>query len=161
MCELMETVKNRVVPKDALMDAVADKLASGREVTILAAGISMMPLIRPNDLITFASPRGISIGDIVLAKRQPDGEYVAHRIAEIRRHSVTLRGDGNLHGREMALKRDISGVLIRVSRGGRDFDPRTPWQKYKAKFVPPLYRLGLRLRSKLSQIYRRVFVSLK
>lgn len=146
-----------VVPKAALMDAVAEKLAKGHEVTILAAGVSMMPLIRPGDNITFGPVRALNIGDIVLAKRQPDGDYVAHRIVEIRQHVVILRGDGNLHGRDIVKKPDICGVLIRVDHGHRHFDPRTSWQKRKAGIASPLYRFALRLRAKL----HRLFVYLK
>lgn len=86
-------------------------------------GDSMMPLLREHrDLVVLKKPEGrLKKYDVPLYKR-PSGQYVLHRILEVREKDYILCGDHRYH-REYGVTDDqILGVLVSVVRDGQKLE---------------------------------------
>ena len=91
-------------------------------------GDSMWPFIRQGrDLLMIEPPRGrLKRLDIPLYKRD-SGQYVLHRILDVKKDSYVLCGD-NRRGREYGITdRHIIGVLTAIVRDGQEI-PVTDWR---------------------------------
>ena len=74
---------------------ITELLDSGKYVNLAVTGNSMYPFLREHIdsvLLEKVPPRGLRIGDIVLA-RKPDGRYVLHRVMKQRGGTFYLLGD--------------------------------------------------------------------
>lgn len=84
-------------------------------------GISMLPLLRQGkDLYTVRkkTDKRCEKYDVVLYYREP-GEYVLHRIIEVREDDYVILGD-NCVNKEYGIKdEDILGVMTAYIRGGK------------------------------------------
>ena len=98
-------------------------------------GISMMPLIRPDkDLVTIVSPDELKKDDIVLFVR-PSGQFVLHRIFEIKKGRYNIIGD-NQKVIEFKVPRErIVAKVKSIQRDGEtvDFESKE-YKKYLKKF---------------------------
>lgn len=76
---------------------VVELANSGHEVTIPLRGVSMRPYLedRRDNAILVSVTSPLKVGDVVLAEIFP-GQFVLHRIMEIKGDKVELQGDGNL-----------------------------------------------------------------
>ena len=112
------------------------ELARHGRLVYTNVGDSMMPLLRQNrDLLVVEKKPGgpCKKYDAVLYKR-PNGQYVLHRIIQVRPDGYVLCGD-NRWRREYGVQDDwILGVLTSVVRDGKEFSVHS-WG----------YRLGVRL----------------
>lgn len=89
------------------------------EARFRAIGASMMPTIRPGDILTIQSDGAecLNPGQIVLFQR--DGSLVAHRILEIAGEQVRTRGDSVGNADTPITKSEIVGRVVSVTRRGR------------------------------------------
>jgi len=94
---------------------------SGR-LRFQATGWSMLPAIRPGDLLTVEHAQGeIAEGEIVLFSR--DRRLFAHRVIAGERSSVTTRGD-SMACPDLPLSRDqVLGRLVCIMRNGKTIRP--------------------------------------
>jgi len=121
--------------EDISVAAVAAEamLRAGKEITVTAGGYSMWPVIRPGDAVVIA-PYGegaAAAGRIVALRR--DGGFVLHRITRVMtvsgRELIVTCGDAAARADEPAGPATVAGVVISVTRRGRQFPPprrRTP-----------------------------------
>ncbi len=135
-------------------EEIGNRLSAGKQVRIYAKGNSMLPLIRNNgkDEIVIAplSEDSIRPGNLVLA-RVNDGRYILHRIEQVEGNRITLRGDGNVYGREQCTADRVMGEAIRIIRGRRIINKGDALWQYARHWWPahPLLRriiLGIRRR---------------
>lgn len=91
-------------------------------------GDSMMPLIRQGrDLVVIVPPRGrLKRYDVPLYRRD-SGQYVLHRILQVRKDDYVICGDNRAAKETGITDRHIIGVLSAVIRDGRE-RPVTDWR---------------------------------
>ena len=110
------------------------------EARLAAGGSSMLPAIRPGDVLEVhrESMAGVSIGDIVVFERE--ARLVTHRVVE----KVSGRGGTLLITRGDALRvpdppvtpEELLGRVTAVLRGERRLDPRlTRWARVASWFL--------------------------
>lgn len=117
------------VDNDRNYQRIAAELAAGSELRLHVDGVSMMPLIRPGDVVTVtpASWHQLACGDVV-AVRRPAGDIVSHRIIVKSDTAVVTKGDNmrvpdpvwsadDVLGRVVALERDGTRINLRAQRG--------------------------------------------
>ncbi len=122
-----------IVPNDILFSHITGLLDEGKSVTFQVKGCSMLPFI-VGDRDSVNVHRGdFAPGDAVLA-HLPGGNYVLHRVESIDGDRVTLKGDGNLMGREHCRVEDVKGKVTQVlKRGSRPVDVTAPSYRWKIK----------------------------
>lgn len=99
-----------------LVAEVAERFSEAR---FRATGASMMPTIRPGDVLTVQSGEAARFepGQIILFRR--DGTLVAHRILEISGDKVRTRGDSLPNADSPITKSEIVGRVVSVDRRGQ------------------------------------------
>lgn len=122
-------------------------------VTISLKGFSMRPFLEDGrDKALLAQPHSpLQIGDIVLAETHP-GHYVLHRIININKQDVTLRGDGNILVEHCKIK-DVKAFALGFYRKGRNTLDSTNSQKFK--IYSKIWMFLFPIRRYLLAVYRR------
>lgn len=94
-------------------------------------GDSMLPLIRQGrDLLIIERAKGrLKKFDVPLYRRD-SGQYVLHRVMEVREDDYVLCGDNRWSKEYGITDRQILGVLTAVVRDGRELSVRDP--RYRA-----------------------------
>lgn len=85
-------------------------------------GTSMMPLLREGRdimVIEKKGPERCKKYDVPLYKRD-NGQYILHRILEVREHDYVICGDNQWHKETGITDRHILGVLKAVIRDGKE-----------------------------------------
>ena len=102
-----------------------DIISEQGKLVYTAEGNSMFPLIKPRDLLVIEAVRGrLSVGDVPLYKRD-SGQYVLHRVVEVRRGGYVMKGDNRAFREKGITDRHIIGVLTAIVRDGRTFPAET------------------------------------
>ena len=105
------------VPNQQFFSLVKPYLKEGYKLNMVPKGTSMLPTIHDNtDVVTIMAPRQVKVGDIVLAELEK-GHYVMHRIVDINRENVTLKGDHNT-STEQTTKSHIVAQVVDILRNG-------------------------------------------
>ena len=135
-----------IVPNDILFSHIIGLLDQGKSVTFQVKGCSMLPFIMGQKDSVNVHRGEFAPGDAVLA-HLPGGNYVLHRVESIDGESVTLKGDGNLKGREHCRVEDVKGKVTQVLKGGsRPVDVTRPSYRRKVKrwnSLPYIVRRGV------------------
>ncbi len=139
-----------VVPNEILFAQITELLNSGKTVTFAVKGCSMLPFIVGDKDSVSVKREEFFPGDAVLA-HLPNGHYVLHRVESIEGDNVTLKGDGNLTGREHCLVSDVRGKVVQVLKSGtRPVDVSRP-----------SYKRRIRRWNNLPYICRRIVLAIK
>lgn len=148
-------IKEIQFPNEVFLPEVIKLIDEGHTVTIRLRGFSMRPFLENNrDKALLTKPTTYKIGDPVLAEINK-GIFVLHRIINIDKDIVTLRGDGNLSN-ETCRQSDIKATVIGFYRKGRntpDLVSGKKWRVYSAIWTR-LYPI----RRYLLFIYKHVFL---
>lgn len=105
--------KNITIGNDVFFnDLVIPILNEGNTVTFFAKGKSMEPTIKDGEKVCLKKLNDYKIGDVVLAKVF-DKRFVLHRIVQLSRDSVFLKGDAN-QGYEYCFVSNIIAKCISV-----------------------------------------------
>jgi hypothetical protein len=120
--------------KQLAVATIIKMLGEGRTVAVTAGGFSMWPAIRPGDTVVIG-PRGEgppAAGQIVALRR--DGGFVLHRITRVITDSgrmlIVTCGDAAARADEPAGPETIIGVVLSVTRAGRQLSPpRRRWPR--------------------------------
>lgn len=107
-------------------EMVCECTGEGRSVAITATGTSMLPFIRPGDIVTIAPQAGYKRGDIVLALVGAGHDVVLHAVISHDGNAYTLMGTANLKLTEAAVGADIAGAVVTIERDGRAISTLTP-----------------------------------
>lgn len=107
-----------------------EQLAQNGKLIYTNKGDSMMPLIKQDrDLLIIEPANGrLKKYDVPLYKRD-SGQYVLHRILEVRNHDYVICGDNRWSKEYGITDRHIIGVLTAVVRNGKEISVND-W-KYK------------------------------
>jgi phage repressor protein C with HTH and peptisase S24 domain len=97
-------------------------LELGAEARFEVDGRSMLPLIRPGDVVRVRGSGGCAarVGDVVALRGVPGGNLLVHRVVGRRGQALLLRGDNTTCPDGEYAESDILGVVCSVERGGRD-----------------------------------------
>lgn len=126
---------------------VCECTGEGRSVAITATGTSMLPFIRPGDIVTIAPQAGYRRGDIVLALVEGRHDVVLHAVIGHDGNTYTLMGTANLKLTEETIGSDIAGAVVAIERDGRAISTLTPkWRRAMSLWLRlrPLRRLILK-----------------
>lgn len=112
-------------------------------------GDSMYPMIRSRDMLVIeAVTRPPKKYDIPLYKRD-SGQYVLHRIVEIRGGEWLICGDNRCGFERGISEKNVIGILTKIIRDGTEIPVDTPKYRLYARLLP-LRRLTIRLKNRLS-----------
>ncbi len=122
-------------------------------------GDSMWPLIRQGkDLLVIEPVHGrLRKYDVPLYKRD-SGQYVLHRILEVRRDDYVICGDNRSRKEYGITDRHIIGVLTGVVRSGKTVSVTNKWYRLYVHIwcdFFPLRSLIIRVYGKLKRILRK------
>ena len=117
---------------------IEESLKSNGFVMSTIVGVSMLPTLRQNrDRVIIEVPKSrLKPYDIALYKRW-DGQYVLHRVLEVRKDHYVIRGDNTYADEHIAFE-NVKGVVTHFVRGGRMVDVTD--ERY-LHYVKWLYRL--------------------
>lgn len=104
-----------------MSDSFEDVLARDGKLIYTGTGYSMLPMLRPKrDLIIIERAEGrLKKYDVPLYKRDA-GQYVLHRIVQVRPDGYVLCGDHQWRREYGVTDRQIIGVLTAFVRDGRE-----------------------------------------
>jgi signal peptidase I len=148
-------------PSDLKFRLATTLLRSVGEAKLSVAGSSMLPSLRPGDILEIQRvPDGdLSLGDIVVFARE--NRLVVHRITQLKREqddvSVITRGDRSPKADAPVLAGELLGKVRIIQRGNQTVIPRATawtravsWVLLRSEFCTRVvYRLAL-LRGKSS-----------
>lgn len=126
---------------------VRECTGEGRSAAIRATGTSMLPFIKPGDIVTIAPMARYRRGDIVLALVGERHDVVLHAVISHDCGTYTLMGTANLKLTEETLGTDIAGAVVAIERDGRAISTLTPaWRRAMSLWLSlrPLRRLILK-----------------
>ena len=105
-------------PLPALVESA---LQAGAEARFPVDGRSMLPFIRPGDVVRLRPLTGYEpkLGDVVAVRGMPGGGLLVHRIVRIRGGMYLLRGDNTSMANGEHARSEILGVVGSVERDGR------------------------------------------
>ena len=141
------------------MTTFEEELARNGRLIYTNVGDSMLPLIREGkDLLIIEPPQGrLKKYDIPLYRRD-SGQYVLHRIVQVRETDYICCGDNRTHRESGVTDRQIIGVLTGLVRGGRELSVRDPRLRLYARLWCgwyPLHVLLLRAVRRLRRMRRK------
>jgi hypothetical protein len=104
-------------------ELVHEVACAAGEVSLKAAGASMIPVIWPRDLLTVrrCAFSNFRPGQVILYKR--DGRLIAHRIQRINNGNIVTRGDALRDCDPAVAANDVVGIVEWIGRGERTFPP--------------------------------------
>ena len=117
-----------------------DIIAEQGKLVYTNVGNSMFPIVREGDLLIIERVSApLQIGDVPLYKRD-NGQYVLHRIADVKNGKYTMKGDNRTEMEKGVSDRHIIGVLTGIVRNGRTFPVETV-QDYTVRIAMDLIYL--------------------
>ena len=126
--------KNITIENDVFFnDFVIPILNEGNTVTFFAKGKSMEPTIKDGEKVCLKKLNDYKIGDVVLAKVF-DKRFVLHRIVQLSRDSVFLKGDAN-QGYEYCFVSNIIAKCISVEHHNESSISNRKKNKYCYKHI--------------------------
>ncbi|MCR4865214.1 MAG: S24/S26 family peptidase [Bacteroidales bacterium] len=146
----MSEIIKVTVPVETLLPSALEFLKEGMSVVLPVKGNSMLPYIRGGkDQVLVRKMPYVREGDVVLAHTTA-GNYVIHRIIEVKEDCLVLRGDGNLVGTEKCTLDGVVGTVVEIQKpSGHKLDPYSVkgWQKlplFLRRILLALYKLFFR-----------------
>lgn len=103
-----------------MIELAAASLRASGSLTMRVWGSSMLPTIRPGDVITVrrAEIAQASAGDVVLCKRS--GRFFVHRVVAHHGHSIVTRGDAVRASDPPVGPREFLGIVTCAPRSRRE-----------------------------------------
>lgn len=118
-----------------------DIIAERGRLVYTSEGDSMFPLIRQRDLLVIEAVReSLKVGDVPLYRRD-SGQYVLHRIVDIRHGKYVMKGDNRTALEKGITDKQMIGVLTAIIRNGKTLPVETP-AEYTARTANDLIYLA-------------------
>jgi signal peptidase I len=108
-------------PEALLPKLVEACLEAGSDARFEADGRSMLPLIRPGDMLCVRRPGDgePKLGDVVVIRAMPAGGLLLHRVVRKRKGILLIRGDNTTVDNGEFNEADVLAVVSGVERKGR------------------------------------------
>lgn len=142
------------ISANELFSAMEELLAQGRQAAFVVTGMSMWPLLchgRDRVVVEGYDPNGLHKGDIVLLQT-PQGNYLLHRITEIRGNQVQTTGDGNCFRDGFFPRACVKARVVQVVRRGKVI----PCSAFRWRLVFALWMGLYPFRGTLLSLLRRI-----
>ena len=112
---------------EELMPLIREQLAAGKTVRFSPRGTSMLPMLRQgiDKVVLSPLPEGLKKYDLPLYRRD-NGQYVLHRIIEVR-ETCTCLGDNQFEPEPGIRLDQMIALVTAFTRGEREI-PVTAWQ---------------------------------
>ena len=141
---------------DDIVMIVEEKISEGADVELPPRGISMLPLIRQGkDSVILSAKKGRLKKYDIARYRRSNGDFVLHRIVDVKPESYTISGD-NQYVYEKGIGDDqIIAVVTAIRRGGRIIKAKSPIHIIYASVwhhTRSLRHLFVRAKRKISRI---------
>ena len=139
---------------------IEEELLKNGSFAICAKGESMRPMLRGGkDMVIIAKrPLEIRKYDVILFKDKRQ-RYVLHRVVKVKDGFYLTRGD-NTYFEEHVDEECVLGILTRYNKDGKSYDVNSFSSKLYARqrvFFYPVRKLLLKIRKRLSCLYRKFF----
>lgn len=145
-------MKKVVLTNEVLLPEVVRLLKEDELVTLRVKGNSMVPfIVGERDSVVLGRVERLKLGDIVLAQLA-DGRFVIHRIIAITLDRIVLMGDGNRYATENCIRKNISGIVMRIIRNGKVIECDSLSERCKVK----LWNYLKPVRRYLLAVYKRM-----
>ncbi|MGA2482435.1 MAG: S24/S26 family peptidase [Candidatus Acidiferrales bacterium] len=122
-----------------LAERTAKHVARGGRVCLRVHGVSMLPWVRPRDIVVVRGTQleAIRCGDLVLFARH--GRLFVHRVVEKRdlawNSHLLAKGDSHPKPDDPIHAEELLGRVVRIHRGKRRIDLDTPWESFKSSLI--------------------------
>jgi signal peptidase len=139
----------------ACCDLVADVVRSKGIASLGVTGSSMLPAIRPGDVLTIKRHKQEELqpGEVVLFRR--NGRLTAHRILSSSIDGLLTQGDSLPAMDQPVPAGEVVGLVVKIERNGRTLSPRRSFGQTCAAAMMRrsewCKRIYLRLSGKLEQ----------
>jgi signal peptidase I len=116
-------------------ELVYEVACAAGEVTLKAAGASMIPAIWPGDILTVRRCEVSSLrpGQIILFRRV--GKLIAHRIQTVDNDHLVTRGDSLRDFDPPVMESEVIGRVARIVRDNRTVEPALTIWKSMASYL--------------------------
>jgi len=136
------------------------EIAENGKLIYTNIGDSMMPLIRQGkDLVVIVKKHGrLKKYDVPLYRRD-NGQYVLHRVLEVRKNDYVICGDNRWKKEYGITDRHIIGVLSGVIRSGKNISVNNRWYRLYVHLwcdLFPLRAFALKVISKLKRELKKI-----
>ncbi len=150
----------KILDTEAYLDTVCDLLAAGHShVPVTVSGMSMTPFLDPGDTVFLDLPdSGVQLGDVILFRRM-GGQYVLHRVVEIREAGLLgLLGDAQTAVESVSLQQ-VCAVVTGARHAGKLLDSGSlrwrffhgPWRVLR-RTRPLINRVRNHIRRKVRRV---------
>jgi hypothetical protein len=112
-----------VITQSQLLSALLDSCRPPEiEVRFEADGLSMLPLIRPGDVVHVAALTELTprLGDVVAVRGMPGGGLLVHRVVRKSGGRFVIRGDNTTMANGEFAREDILAIVTAVERRARE-----------------------------------------
>lgn len=122
-----------------LAERVAKHVARRGRVCLRVQGTSMLPWMRPGDLVVARGiqPEAVRCGDLVLFARH--GLLITHRVTEKCGLAgdifLIAKGDSRAESDGVIRRDELLGRVVRIHRGKRCVDLEGPWESFKSRLI--------------------------
>lgn len=116
-------------------ELVAEVASRFGEVRFKATGFSMLPAIRPGDLLTVRRCGLAELQEGQIALYQREGKLVAHRLIHLEEDRLITRGDSVRRKDTPIGESDLVGRVVSISRHGRSVSPALSLGGHAGSFI--------------------------
>lgn len=140
----------KTIPTLEYISVLRQLVEAGRQVSIVISGGSMAPfLVHQRDRVFFEKPRRELRPGMIVFYQRDNGQYVLHRIHDIKSDGYYLLGDAQYLVEGPIRREQIFAVVTEAERKGRHIVPGSFWWEFFEHVWPrllPLRRLQIRRR---------------
>ena len=107
------------------MEKIFKKLLRLKSIPLKSTGQSMLPILRPNDIVYFKKTPflKIKVNDLIIFKKK--NQLITHRVIYKTKKYLITKGDNNLNFDGKIYPKQILGKVYQIKRNGQIFKPET------------------------------------
>jgi signal peptidase I len=107
------------------MEKIFKKLLRLKTLPLKSTGQSMLPILRPNDVVYFKKTPflKIKVNDLIIFKKK--NQLITHRVIYKTKKYLITKGDNNLNFDGKIYPKQILGKVYQIKRNGQIFKPET------------------------------------
>jgi len=107
------------------MNKIFKKLLRLKTLPLKSTGQSMLPILRPNDIVYFKKTPflKIKVNDLIIFKKK--NQLITHRVIYKTKKYLITKGDNNPNSDGKIYPKQILGKVYQIKRNGQIFNPET------------------------------------
>jgi signal peptidase I len=107
------------------MEKIFKKLLRLKTLPLKSTGQSMLPILRPNDIVYFKKTPflKIKVNDLIIFKKK--NQLITHRVIYKTKKYLITKGDNNPNSDDKIYPKQILGKVYQIKRNGQIFKPET------------------------------------